>query len=271
MKKHYYILTALLFNSHISFSQQDNWDVYLAQYEKGVGSTVLNMSLKQQAPIKQFPFSLKTGVKLLKCTAEGLPTKEEFDMLYKISDKMKAIVDSVTKNKIAGTFSYQCERLDYYYVADTNNLRQLLEAAYKTNFPQYTYSIKIVPDQNWEAYLTFLYPNEETLEYMSNEKVIMNLQKAGDGLVAPRQVDHWLYFKTEADRNQFITYAVKEKFKIESQKILKEVPLQYQLQISRTDKVDIESISTITIALRKKAKELNGDYDGWETFVVKPK
>jgi Regulator of ribonuclease activity B len=35
--------------------------------------------------------------------------------------------------------------------------------------------------------------------------------------------------------------------------------------------VDIASINPVTTALTKKAKELNGTYDGWETFVIKSK
>jgi hypothetical protein len=52
---------------------------------------------------------------------------------------------------------------------------------------------------------------------------------------------------------------------------VKDSELKYQLQISRTDSVETSYISKITIELRKKAKELNGEYDGWETFVVKEK
>jgi uncharacterized protein (TIGR01619 family) len=227
------------------------------------------MSLKESAPDKQFPFLLTTGVNLLKCTDDGLPTKGEFDMLYKISDRIKLLVDSISKNKFSGTFSYQCERKDYYYLADTTGVRKLLEAIYQKTFPGYKYSINIRNDEQWDAYLTFLYPNDETFEYMSNEKVILNLTKEGDDLTKPRQVDHWLYFKNESDREKFISYAVKEKFKMESKKFVQDSKLKYQLQISRTDKADVGSISKITIELRKKAKELNGDYDGWETFVVK--
>lgn len=254
-----------------AFSQEDQWDVYMAQYEKGAGSTVINMSLKEFAPITDYPFLLITGVALIDCSKEGLPTKDEFEVLYKISDKVKSIVDSNSKNKAAGTFSYQCERKDYYYVTDTTSLRKILEAAYQQDFPAYKYSINIRQDKNWEAYLTFLYPNEETSEYMSNQKVILNLSEAGDNLAKERQVDHWLYFKTEVGRNSFISYALSEKYKIESKAFTKDAELKYQLQISRVDKVDIESISKITIALRKKAKSLNGQYDGWETFVIKEK
>lgn len=271
MAKHYTILLGLLIQTLFTFSQEENWDVFMAQYEKGVGSTLVNMSLKEHAPMKQFPYLLKTGVTLINCPKEGLPTKDEFEVLYQISDSMKSIIDLNSKNKSIGTFSYQCERMDYYYINDTTGIRKLLELAYQKDFPNYKYSITLRKDENWEAYLTFIYPNEETYEYMSNEKVILNLTKEGDDLIKPRQVDHWLYFKTEADRNKFIPYALKEKYKVESKGFSKDAKLNYKLQISRVDKVDIGSISKITIELRKKAKELNAEYDGWETFVVKGK
>ena len=57
-------------------------------------------------------------------------------------------------------------------------------------------------------------------------------------------------------------------FKIESESKTKDKNYPYQLQISRIDFVDMESINNITIKLRKKANELNGEYDGWETFVI---
>jgi hypothetical protein len=271
MKKQYLISLALLIQSSFAFSQEENWDVYMAQYEKGVGSTIINMSLKNSAPIKEFPYMLKTGVKLINCSVEGLPAKEEFDVLYAISDKVKSVIDSNLKNKAVGTFSYQCERIDYYYVSDTNRIRKLLESAYQKNFPDYKYSITFRKDSSWEAYLEFLYPNEETYEYMTNDKVILNLIKEGDDLSKPRQVDHWLYFKSEADRDNFIPFAVLEKYKVESKEFLKDSKLKYKLQISRMDKVDVGSISKITLELRKKAKQLNGVYDGWETFVIRSK
>jgi hypothetical protein len=252
-----------------ALSQEDHWEAYLARYEKGVGSTLVNMSLKEDASIKEYPYLLKAGVKLLNCSVEGLPLKKEFDVLYAISDKIKSKIDSSKKNKQAGTFSYQCARNDYYYISDTDHIRSALETVFKTYFPNYEYTIDIKADPGWDAYLTFLYPNEETMEYIENEKVIMHLTKEGDDLSKSRPVDHWLYFKTQADRESFLKYALQEKYKIESKEYIEKRPLHYQLHLSRTDKVDIVSISSITIKLRRKAKELNGAYDGWETFVIK--
>ena len=264
------LLSGFLLISLFSFAQEDQWDVYLAQYEKGVGSTLINMSLKGTAPMKECPFLLKTGVKAINCPPDGLIHQgDELQVIYAISDKMKSIIDFTGKNRQAGTFSYQCARTDYYYVNDTDNIRKLLTAAYKKYFPKYEYTIEIKEDRNWDAYLQFLYPNDETKESMENSKVILGLTNAGDNLTKPRQVDHWLYFKKAADRNSFITYATREKFKIESTGSVQASALPFKLQISRIDMVDLPSITAITQQLRKKAKELNGDYDGWETFVIK--
>jgi hypothetical protein len=271
MIKRHLILFGLLLQTLFSFSQQQNWEVYMAQYQKGPGSTLINMSLKETAPMKQFPYLLTTGVKFIDCSNEGLPVKAGLGFLNKISDTIKNIIDLKLKNIAAGTFTYQCERIDYYYLADTTGIRKLLGSAYELNFPEYEYSISIRNDKEWNGYLTFLYPNEVSYEYMVNQKVLTNLTNEGDDLSEGRKVDHWLFFKTDSDRSKFIAYAEKQKFKIESENVAKESKLKYPLQISRTDNVDIKSISAITMALRKKAKELNGEYDGWETVVVKQK
>ena len=100
----------------VAFAQQNDeqWDVYMAQYEKGVGSTVINMGLKSKAPDKSFPFLLSTGVHFNDCSNDGFPSQAEFQKLYVVSDSVKKLVDLTVSNIMAGTFTYQCERKDYY-------------------------------------------------------------------------------------------------------------------------------------------------------------
>ena len=250
-------------------AQDDYWDVYVAQYEKGPGSVLINMSLKGSAPNRNLPFIVAAGVKFRNCDEKGFPLSSGFETLYKASDSTAAIINSMTTNIHAGTFTYQCERSDYFYVADTSGLREKIIGMITKYFDGYVPVITIRIDKDWSAYLDFLYPNEETMEYMSNEKVLLALQKAGDKLEIERQVDHWVYFKSDADRNCFIQYATQNKFKIESKDKEDKLQLPYKLRISRTDKVDVVSITNLTLELKKEAKKCHGEYDGWETFVVK--
>jgi hypothetical protein len=269
MQKQFIILVGLLFPLLVS-AQEEQWDVYLAKYDKGAGSTMLNMGLKKIAPVKDLPFVLIAGVTFRECEADGFPGKRELIRLYIISDSIKAHVDSVApKNRLAGTFTYQCERLDYYYIADTNRLRLELVSLIARQFPGYVPYINIKPDPGWEGYLHFLYPNEMIRAHMENQKLVMKLTDAGDKLDKPRKTDHWLYFKTRTDRDCFIRYALVKKFKIEKKDTVTNNIRPFQLQISRIDKVDIQSINALTQELKSQAELCKGEYDGWETFVVK--
>lgn len=270
-EQHQKLLLILLFSlvAQITFSQDTNWDVYLAQFDKGPGSVSLNMDLIIEAPKGEFPFVVITGVTFSQCRDDGFPEDEEFKKLYAISDNVVELISSISESELVGTFTYQCQRLDYVYVRDTTNIRDKLESLYKSHYKSYKQYINIVHDKEWEAYTKFLYPNEEIQEYMSNEKVLVQLRTAGDKLNKARQIDHWLYFSSSNDRDAFTKYAQKEKFKIEGNNYLKDSELPYQLHISRVDNLDPQLINSLTLSLRKKAKEFKGEYDGWETFVVK--
>ena len=183
---------SLLSSTSTVMAQQDTWDVYLAQYEKGPGSTMFNMSIKKIAPDTSLPFLFSAGVKYTNCDNEGLPVSAEFKNLSRISDSVIATVNRFVKNIQAGTFTYQCERRDYFYVSDTTGLRQQINILLSKHFTGYEPAFNVKHDKDWAAYLEFLYPNEETMDYMQNEKVLVQLQKGGDKLDKARQVDHWL-------------------------------------------------------------------------------
>jgi len=254
----------------LSKAQDSNWDVYMAQYENGAGSVVLDMDLKTTAPDKTLPFVLITGVKFKACQKDGMPLEHEFDSLYRVSDSAKALIDHLVKNRMAGTFTYQCERLDYYYLADTAQLRTNLARLYAASFPGYQPYINIKADKDWKAYLEFLYPNEETYEYMKNQKVVMKLAEAGDKLDQERLVDHFAYFPTENDRECFVTYATQQGFTIASKERSADNPeLPFYLHMTKVGRVDIHTISQLTLTLEREAKKCNGNYDGWETILVK--
>ena len=253
----------------LSARSQDNWDVYLARYDEGPGSVTLDLNLIKTAPVKALPFVLITGVKFTACDKEGFPQGNEFENLYKIADDILKVVSSATSIREAGTFTYQCQWLTYIYVKDTSNLRNLLMKLYKENYGKYVPYLNLRPDPTWDAYLQFLYPNEDILEQMQNQKMLNKLLDAGDNLKKPRVVDHWIYFPTTASRDLYIKFAQQQKFKIVSKAKGKNPDMPYELRISRIDKVDAASINETTKYLKIKAVEYQGQYDGWETQVIR--
>lgn len=245
----------------------EEWESYLANYAGGKGSVIVNMSLHAIAPAAQYPYLLITGVKFSKCE-DGLPAKAAFAGLYQISDSVATIVKENAKGIMAGTFTHQCKRLDYYYLADTAGIRAKLTKMYVLAFPGYEASIHIAPDKDWDAYLKLLYPNAAAKARIEDQKVVDNLLSVGDDITKPRPVDYGLYFPTDAARATFITYAQQQGYKVESQTTATG-HLPYELTISKISPVDIELIGNTGIELNAQAAKQGGEYDGWGCGVVK--
>lgn len=267
--KLYLLLIVALFSTLKIYAQEDAWNVYLADYDGKVGSTVLNMSIVNRAPVKSLPYLIVTGINPKEIEDSGLPTKDEFVQQYAFSDGLDTFLLKQPTNELVGIFTSNGERLHYIYVADTLGLRNKIMDFYANKYPSYSYYLSIKKDAEWKAYLEFLYPNDYTLEYMDNQFVVDNLIKNADKLDQAREVNFWAYFKTKGDRAKYISYLKANGFSVEEEDKDKNFDLPYTLRFSKTMAMDITKLTDITFELRKKAKENNGEYDGWETMVVK--
>ncbi|MFK7775849.1 MAG: DUF695 domain-containing protein [Saprospiraceae bacterium] len=262
------LLLFFLFAPSFLFSQdEEDWDVYLATYDEGPGATTVRMDLINVAPLKGYPFIIIAGVKY-EPDEHGFPLKP-MDDLHLIEDSLTSAL-STKEAILAGAFTHQGERLSYFYVKDTFEIRSLLEKKYLSDFPNIKYPpLRIEDDKEWGAYLTFLYPNEDIQNYMGDQAVLEHLESVGDDMTTPRQLDHWVYFATEADGKEFIKEIKTEGFQVVGINKLDEGELPFQLQFKKESNIDLDSVYELTTHLRLLAKKYNGDYDGWETFIVK--
>lgn len=276
MSKIFNYKTSFIFIFIISFQQMnaqytnEHWDNYIASYEDNhPGSTTLRMDLINHAPISGFNHILITGLSYETNRTDGFPENETFQILHQVSDELVKLIQEKTEAIYTGSFMYQKERLEYFYIKESSTLPEILDTFYKTNYPNFQYYINIKEDKEWEAYLKFLYPNQATLNFMSDEAVIHNLEIAGDKLTKARRVDYWLSFPTKNEMNTCKEELITLGFKVQSEEKSKKENLPYSLQVWRINHVDINTIHPITIQLNELANKYNGDYDGWETIIIK--
>ncbi|MDR6337081.1 hypothetical protein HNQ91_000103 [Filimonas zeae] len=259
----------LLFFALPAQSQEEDWDTYTAAYKKGLSSVMVDLSLHKTAPLRGLNYVAAIGVMCKDCNSDGMPTQAELEKCYVISDTLKAKLDKLVRNRMVGTFTYRCDRLDYFYVQDTTRIRERMTTLFKVYFPTYKPYIIIREDRLWNAYKDILYPNEENAERMENQKVIMKLVQGGDNLTIERPVIHQVDFVTEKDRSCFIAYASANGYALETSVKRIENELLYKLKMIRSDLVDLESITRITLTLNREIKKCKGIYEGWEAPVVK--
>jgi len=267
----FYLVIIFMMSSPAFGQTQEDWDAYIAQYDNGPGSVTLNMARKETAPDKALPFIVVTGLTITRdCGEDGFPGKKELDKLQNANDDAVDAIQAITTSELVGTFLYQCERLAYIYVRDTARIREALISLYEDRYRSYKYYIDIKPDNQWEYYLDFLYPNDAVMDYMSNEKVIEQLRQAGDKLDKPRDIEYVFYFADEKGREAFIKAVAGQGFKVEREYV-KDDPAKrpYQLMLTRAGMVDVSDISQLTLELKQKAEQFGGGYDGWNTVLIK--
>lgn len=251
---------------------QSNWDSYIARYDAGLGSVQLDMALIHSTQTQYLPFLLITGVNCRDCHGDGFPAHRELKRLYGISDRanrqvfQSGLLHSVQPFSIlAGSFLHQCQRLDYIYLADTVGIRAALERLYRKKFPRYTFHIRLAPDPEWDAYRSFLYPNDPVRIFMMNQRAIVSLNDAGDALSRPRFVEHLIYFDMREDREWFIRYIGHMNYDIREERDMHRDSLRYLVRLAKFGTVSLEEMNDQTTYLNAKAREFNGVYKGWVT------
>jgi len=170
----------------------------------------------------------------------------------------------------AGTITTDGRREFYYYGRSIKDFgRALTEAVAK--FPHYKFDSGSKEDSQWQHYFEVLHPSAEDFQIMKNRKVLDVLEQHGDKLEPVRDVHHWIYFRTPADRSWFSTEAQELGYKIENESEIKDSACRFGLQITRDQSVTHDQINDAVMELFCLAKEVEADYDGWETQVITTK
>ncbi len=248
---------------------EEEWDFYFSNVDDVIGSFYVDLGLMKIAPINDKPNFVWVSLKMNNPREDGLSSNNEFDKLAEIEDRLHEFISSKHNSTYAGRLTSNNHRDFYFYFGDTTLYDKTISEA-MVAFPSYTYDFGIKEDLKWSSYTDFIYPNPRQFQSIQNRKVVDNLEKNGDPLTKARSVDHWIYFKTDSDRGEFLKKIESLKFDIVSDNEKTSFgDFPYELHISRIDNVDLNSVDEYVLDLWRFANECNGDYDGWETSVEK--
>lgn len=248
---------------------QEEWEFYFSNVNDKLGSIFVDLGLQKVAPLTDKPNVVWVSIKMNNPREDGLSSQEESAILGEIED---ALVDKITSkhNSIyVGRLTSAGDRDLYFYFGDTT-LYDKTFSEVMVAYPKYQFDFGTKEDKEWGGYFDFLYPLPQQFQSIQNRRVIDQLEKGGDNLTKSREVFHWIYFKSESDREKFLERIKNDNFIIVNKGSDKSWgEFAYSLQIKRVDKVDQNSVDEYVIYLWELANEIGGDYDGWETSIEK--
>ena len=243
-----------------------NWDFFMCRIEGAPASIRTNLALIEVAPLEGLSQRLQFYIKMQNPRPDGLSSNEEYPILCDIEDAIGEKAEA-TGAVSAGVVKSEGFLELWFYTQNAEALAKTCEDALQT-FEGYQSGYNIAEDPEWEDYFGFLYPDEFSYQTMQNRKVLMQLEKNGDKMEVPREIDHFFYFKEAAQQQAFAKEAEAKGFKVrfnddefvEDRKAEgKEYP--YMVEATREDSpLDIDDIVWDLLEL---ASPFEGNYDGW--------
>lgn len=250
----------------------EKWDFYMCNVNGKLSSIFVDLGIHSMAPDRSKPWLAWIWV-YMKCPrGDGLTETNERernaldDLESVLIEKLPDLLDGT----VVGRITTDGHKEFYYYVSAPGKAEATI-AKFMKAFPDFGFDSETREDPEWTQFLDLLYPTEEQLQMIQNRWVVEVLERDGDKVTEPREVAHWIYFRTEKDRKDFEESVTPIGFRVVEEYEPRESDEQfpYGLQVIRSDRVDQDSIDDVTLELFRFSKLFNGNYDGWETSVIK--
>jgi hypothetical protein len=247
-----------------------HWEFYLCELDDGPASILVDLGAAAVAPVADLPFAAFVRIPLQMPGPEGLSSAEELEQLSRLEDHLVARLPATGATRYVGRMTAAGCRNFLFYTASQASWQQRVAAvmAQLAGF-EYPYEVNWREDREWRAYFELLYPSAADLQRIRNRHVCDVLQEHGDAMTAAREIEHWAYFPDMASRGRFLARLDSLGFTVRELWGAGETA-GCGVRFSRVDIPSFWAIDEVTLPLYQAASEAGGDYDGWETQVIKP-
>ncbi|MCD9025445.1 DUF695 domain-containing protein [Cohnella silvisoli] len=239
----------------------DHWEVYLSKSKTVVR---VDVGIVGNAPIDGAKILMEVNMKSRSIFSKKLDN----ELLGTVEDEIESHLTEL--DYVVGAITYADSKSFYYYTKHKDSLFNMLNKAL-SKYKKLKCVISIGEDPNWEFYLKTLYPDDFEKQRKIDREVVEQLKANNDDLHIPREINHWVYFLENKNREDFKRNLDSNFYKIVEEGTLQESEYPYRLIISHTSTVEFETINKITTELLKKTIEADGNYDGWESPVIESK
>jgi uncharacterized protein (TIGR01619 family) len=246
----------------------DQWNFYPASIDDRIASVFVDLGAEEDAPRDDRTDLVWLSLRMAEPREDGLSSQDEYDRLVEIEEALESSVQSAGSIEYVGRVT-TAGRRDFFFYAEEGALAERALSEAMVPFSTYEFELGSREDPDWSFYHELLFPSDREMQSIQNRQTVEMLEEQGDVLIAPREVTHWAYFEEASGRDQFAEAVTALGFQEVERRDDADGPRPFALSILREDTVDLESIDELSVGLFDLAREFGGEYDGWETPVVK--
>ena len=246
---------------------ESKWNFYLCNVNDKLASIFLDLALRELAPMATKPWLLWVWVYLNTPRPDGLSRSDEAPVLYQMEEVMTAAVSGVCRAPSVGRITTDGRREFYFYGEENDGFSSAVRQALSA-FEGYRFDSGSQYEPGWNQFLNVLYPNPEELQRIGNRDVLDVMKREGDSPAIPRDVMHWISFEAADCRNSFRSEVEALGYRIDSEYEV-ETSTPYSIVVTRQQSIEPNEIDGTVLELFRLAQRCSGEYDGWESPVMK--
>lgn len=152
----------------------------------------------------------------------------------------------------------------YFYAPSAKELSNAVKK-YLSDTP-YPYESNGVRDAKWEFYQKQLLPTPLEEQHIQSIKTLVLLAEEGDLLTAVREVEHYIVFDTQSQKERFIPKAEKLGYAVKDD--LSSEEFSYGVALVKEHDVTYDTIKALVTELFMLATQEQAYYEGWSTTLV---
>lgn len=247
-----------------------DWGVYTTTVNDRPATVVVDLGWHDRGPDPERPFWIVVAAPFRTAGEDGLPDGEEARSLEPVGEALIAAMAREAGATNVGQMSAGGYRRWFFYAGSGR-----VEGAVRKVFDRvsgYEPRVRSQEDPTWRNYREKLYPSPEQMRWINDLRVLLMLGQHGDSGLRPRQVEHWAYFGDRAAAGRFARWCTDNGYALDGDA----QPYQsddgtFGVRFSHIGPATIEAINERTVAADSAARQLGGEYDGWETMLIKRK
>lgn len=251
---------------NIAHKMKDIWYTFPVAMGENQAWITYNHGYAEVAKEDNRNIHLRIQVDFNNPTEYGMPTNDEFPVLASLEESLdNAIIKQ--GGVYIGRITVGGQRYFYYYL-DSKEEQVIKEIDRISKLTNYNLKYKWESDPGKKKYWDELYPTPDDWQVIKDLQVLDVLSSSGDIKSKKREVQHWAFFDIKENASKFKEWALEHKYRITNFGPTGDHS-QYLVQYSHIGTMNLGDITNHTITSNRKARELSGKYDGWETSVEK--
>ena len=245
---------------------QDSWVTFTRKAQGGPVSVLVDLAVRRDMAQLASGYEITMEVALSEPDAGGMTKPGEAEILSKLEDALVADLAAIGGRFIGRTTVHRARI--FHFVFPNSALPGRAEADMAQLARQFGYNARLRREDRspLAAYENVLYPDAGGWRQINDMRVILALRQAGDQNSAPRQITHWCVFTDQDKAGRFQGWA--DGVGYLEPAVMRGEGL-WMVRFSHEGTVLPNDISGHSVPLDETCRASGGEYDGWESLVVR--